>query len=134
MIDNENDNFKDIPRNLQAFHVDRNNDYEALNRDDNNMDRTGSFGNTIIYVEDRNSNITNNLPLIRIGLLIIVSPIIMTFVTSLYYGVSMLNEGTGTGVYLWLLILTIPCGISIITGAIVLRLIRYFRRARRFNI
>lgn len=59
------------------------------------------------------------VPLIRIGLLIAASPILIAFIASLFQGGSMFNEGTGTGAYLWLLMLTLPIGgIAIVIGVI----------------
>jgi nitrate reductase gamma subunit len=59
------------------------------------------------------------VPLIRIGLSIAASPILIAFIASLFQGGSMFNEGTGTGAYLWLLMLTLPIGgIAIVIGVI----------------
>jgi cytochrome bd-type quinol oxidase subunit 1 len=60
------------------------------------------------------------VPLIRIGLFITVLPILLAFVTSLINNVSMFNEGSGSGGYLWLLIGTVPIGLLLVViGAIV---------------
>ena len=59
------------------------------------------------------------VPLIRIGLSIAASPILIAFIASLFQGGSMFNEGTGTGAYLWLLMFTLPIGgIAIVIGVI----------------
>jgi len=65
------------------------------------------------------------IPLIRIGLVIAIFPILIAFIASLFQGGSMFDEGSGTGAYLWLLIVTIPFGLSL---AIVGLLIKIFRR------
>jgi len=60
------------------------------------------------------------VPLIRIGLFITVLPILLAFVTSLINNVSMFDEGSGSGGYLWLLMGTVPIGLLLIViGAIV---------------
>ena len=55
----------------------------------------------------------------------------INFSGNLYQGGSMFNEGTGTGFYLWFIVLTIPIGILIITIALILRAFEYFWRIRR---
>ena len=45
-------------------------------------------------------------PLIRVGLVIAVLPIICAFLFSLFNGGSMFDEGSGGGGYLWLLLIT----------------------------
>ena len=60
------------------------------------------------------------VPLIRIGLFITVFPILLAFVTSLINNVSMFDEGSGSGGYLWLLMGTVPIGLLLVViGAIV---------------
>ena len=60
------------------------------------------------------------VPLIRIGLFITLLPILLAFVTSLINNVSMFDEGSGSGGYLWLLIGTVPIGfLLVVIGAIV---------------
>ncbi len=60
------------------------------------------------------------VPLIRIGLFITLLPILLAFVTSLINNVSMFDEGSGSGGYLWLLMGTVPIGfLLIVIGAIV---------------
>lgn len=49
-------------------------------------------------------------PLVRIGLAIAFTPLILSFVTSIFQGGSMWNESSGTGSYLWLMILSVPVG------------------------
>ncbi len=65
------------------------------------------------------------IPLIRIGLVIAIFPILIAFIASIFQGGSMFDEGSGTGAYLWLLIVTIPFGLFL---AIVGLLIKIFRR------
>jgi hypothetical protein len=65
------------------------------------------------------------IPLIRIGLVIAIFPILIAFIASIFQGGSMFDEGSGTGAYLWLLIVTIPFGLFL---AIVGLLVKIFRR------
>jgi hypothetical protein len=65
------------------------------------------------------------IPLFLIGLVIAIFPILIAFIASLFQGGSMFDEGSGTGAYLWLLIVTIPFGLLLtIVGAA----IKIFRR------
>jgi uncharacterized membrane protein len=58
--------------------------------------------------------------LICAGLVIAFFPIAIAFVTSLINNVSMFDEGSGSGGYLWLLMGTVPIGfLLIVIGAIV---------------
>jgi hypothetical protein len=57
--------------------------------------------------------------MIRIGLLVTVSPILLAFITSLFQGGSMFDEGEGTGTYLWFLMLSIPLGAVIVLIGII---------------
>ena len=60
------------------------------------------------------------VPLIRIGLFITVLPILLAFITSLINNVSMFDEGSGSGGYLWLLMGTVPIGLLLVViGAVV---------------
>ena len=60
------------------------------------------------------------VPLIRIGLFITVLPILLAFITSLINNVSMFDEGSGSGGYLWLLMGSVPIGlILVVIGAVV---------------
>lgn len=66
-------------------------------------------------------------PLIRAGLVIAFLPIALAFVTSLINNVSMFDEGSGSGGYLWLLMGTVPIGfLLVVIGLIVL----LFKRPR----
>ena len=56
----------------------------------------------------------------RIGLFITLLPILLAFVTSLINNVSMFDEGSGSGAYLWLLMGSVPIGlILVVIGAVV---------------
>jgi hypothetical protein len=67
-------------------------------------------------------------PLIRIGLLIAISPILIAFITSLFQGGSMWDEGNGTGAYIWLMFLTLPAGFILIATGLVLQIMRKLRK------
>jgi hypothetical protein len=66
-------------------------------------------------------------PFIRAGLLFAVSPIALSFVTSLFQGGSMWNESSGTGGYMWLLFLTLPVGFVLIVIGLVMMVVRRTR-------
>jgi len=53
-------------------------------------------------------------PFIRAGLIFAVSPLILAFVTSIFQGVSMWDEGGGTGTYIWFMMLTMPVGFVLV--------------------
>ena len=57
--------------------------------------------------------------MVRIGLLVTVSPILLAFITSLFQGGSMFDEGGGTGAYLWFLMLSVPLGAVIVLIGII---------------
>ena len=57
--------------------------------------------------------------MVRIGLLVTVSPILLAFITSLFQGGSMFDEGGGTGAYLWFLMLSVPFGAVIVLIGII---------------
>ena len=67
------------------------------------------------------------VPLIRIGLFITVLPILLAFVTSLINNVSMFDEGSGSGGYLWLLMGTVPIGLILILIGAIVALFKRFR-------
>jgi TRAP-type C4-dicarboxylate transport system permease small subunit len=59
------------------------------------------------------------IPLVRIGFLVALSPIIAAFLYSLINGGSMFNESSGGGAYLWFLMASLPIGfVMIVTGLI----------------
>ena len=58
----------------------------------------------------------------RIGLIIAFLPIALAFITSLLNGTSMFDEGSGSGGYLWLLMVTVPVGVAIFVIAAIVKL------------
>jgi len=67
-------------------------------------------------------------PFIRAGLVFAISPILLAFITSLFQGGSMWDEGSGTGAYIWLMFLTLPVGSLLILVGLVLQIIRKLRK------
>ena len=63
-------------------------------------------------------------PLVRVGLLIAFSPLLIAFVTGLIQGVSMWDEGSGTGAYIWLMMLTLPVGFVLVCIGVVMKFVR----------
>ena len=63
-------------------------------------------------------------PFVRVGLLVAFSPLLIAFVTGLIQGVSMWDEGSGTGAYIWLMLMTLPVGFVLACIGIVLKLYR----------
>ncbi len=63
-------------------------------------------------------------PFVRVGLLVAFSPLLIAFVTGLIQGVSMWDEGSGTGAYIWLMMLTLPVGFVLACIGIVKKLVR----------
>ena len=63
-------------------------------------------------------------PFIRVGLVFAFSPLLMSFVTGLFQGVSMWDEGSGTGTYLWFLMATLPVGFMLVVIGLVMKIIR----------
>ncbi len=68
-----------------------------------------------------------NFQFIRAGLLFAISPIALSFITSLFQGGSMWNESSGTGGYMWLLFLTMPVGFVLIVIGLVMQVVRRTR-------
>jgi hypothetical protein len=66
-------------------------------------------------------------PFIRIGLLFAVSPILLAFVTSLFQGGSMWDEGSGTGTFIWFMLFTLPVGLLLVVIGLVMALVRRTR-------
>jgi hypothetical protein len=66
-------------------------------------------------------------PFVRIGLLITFAPLLIAFVTGLIQGVSMWDEGSGTGAYIWLMMLTLPVGFVLVCVGIVMKFVRMRR-------
>ena len=68
-----------------------------------------------------------NFQFIRAGLLVAVSPIALSFVTSLFQGGSMWDEGSGTGGYIWLMFLTLPIGFLLVVVGLIMMMVRKAR-------
>jgi hypothetical protein len=66
-------------------------------------------------------------PFVRIGLLVTFAPLLIAFVTGLIQGVSMWDEGSGTGAYIWLMIMTLPVGFVLVCIGIVMKFVRMGR-------
>jgi len=58
-------------------------------------------------------------PFIRAGLIFAVSPLILSLVTSIFQGGSMWNESSGTGGYIWFMMLTMPVGFVLVVIGLV---------------
>ena len=63
-------------------------------------------------------------PFIRVGLIFAISPLLLAFVTSIFQGVSMWDEGSGTGGYIWLMMGTLPVGFVLIVIGVVAGVVR----------
>jgi hypothetical protein len=63
-------------------------------------------------------------PFIRTGLIFAISPIVLAFVTSIFQGGSMWDEGSGTGAYIWLMFMTLPIGLLLVVIGLVMALVR----------
>jgi uncharacterized membrane protein YhaH (DUF805 family) len=66
-------------------------------------------------------------PFIRAGLVFAISPILLAFITSLFQGGSMWDEGSGTGGYIWLMFLTLPVGFLLVVIGFVMMIVRRTR-------
>jgi uncharacterized membrane protein YhaH (DUF805 family) len=66
-------------------------------------------------------------PFIRAGLIFAISPILLAFITSLFQGGSMWDEGSGTGAYIWLMFLTLPVGSLLVLIGLVTMVVRRTR-------
>jgi hypothetical protein len=66
-------------------------------------------------------------PFVRAGLIFAISPILIAFITSLFQGGSMLDEGSGTGGYIWLMFLTLPVGFLLVVIGLVMIIVRRTR-------
>ena len=69
---------------------------------------------------------SKKFPLVRIGLLIAVSPIIAAFLFSLFNGGSMFDEGSGGGGYLWFLMASLPIGFVLIIIGLLAMVVKRF--------
>ncbi len=67
-------------------------------------------------------------PFIRVGLIFAISPLILAFVTSVFQGGSMWDEGSGTGGYIWLMMGTLPVGFVLIVIGVVVWIVRKFSK------
>jgi len=67
-------------------------------------------------------------PFIRAGLIFAISPILLAFITSLFQGGSMWDEGSGTGGYIWLMFLTLPVGFILTVIGLVMIIIRKLQK------
>lgn len=70
-------------------------------------------------------------PFVRVGLLVAFSPLLIAFVTGLIQGVSMWDEGSGTGAYIWLMLMTLPVGFVLVCIGIVMKLDRLRPKSSR---
>jgi uncharacterized membrane protein YhaH (DUF805 family) len=66
-------------------------------------------------------------PFIRAGLIFAISPILLAFITSLFQGGSMWDEGSGTGGYIWFMLLTLPVGFLLVVIGLVMMVVRRTR-------
>jgi uncharacterized membrane protein YhaH (DUF805 family) len=66
-------------------------------------------------------------PFIRAGLIFAISPILLAFITSLFQGGSMWDEGSGTGGFIWFMFFTLPVGLLIILIGLIALIIRRVR-------
>jgi len=67
-------------------------------------------------------------PFIRVGLIFALSPLLLAFLTSIFQGVSMWDEGSGSGGYIWLMMGTLPVGFVLIGIGVVRGIIRKLRK------
>ena len=63
-------------------------------------------------------------PFIRVGLIFAISPLLLAFVTSIFQGVSMWDEGSGSGGYIWLMMGTLPVGFVLVVIGLVMKIVR----------
>jgi hypothetical protein len=68
-----------------------------------------------------------HFPFIRAGLIFAISPILLAFITSLFQGGSMWDEGSGTGGYIWFMLLTLPVGFLLVVIGLVMMVVRRTR-------
>jgi len=64
------------------------------------------------------------VPLIRAGLVIAFLPMVLAFITSLISRTSMFDEGSGSGTYLWLLIISFPIGLLLIFIGLIVKFLK----------
>ena len=63
-------------------------------------------------------------PFVLAGLIFGVSPLMLAFVTSIFQGGSMWDEGGGTGAYIWFMMLTVPVGFVFVVFGLVRAIVR----------
>ena len=68
------------------------------------------------------------IPFIRVGLIFAISPLLLAFLTSIFQGISMWDEGSGSGGYIWLMMGTLPVGFVLIGIGLVRGIIRKLRK------
>ena len=66
-------------------------------------------------------------PFIRTGLIFAFSPILLAFITSLFQGGSMWDEGSGTGGHIWFMFLTLPVGFVLVVIGLAMMIVRRAR-------
>jgi hypothetical protein len=66
-------------------------------------------------------------PFIRAGLIFAISPILFAFITSLFQGGSMWDEGSGTGGYIWFMFFTLAVGFLLVVIGLVMMVVRRTR-------
>lgn len=59
------------------------------------------------------------MKLFFIGVFVLITPIIAASISALVTHTSIFNEGTGSGTYLWMLLLTIPISAIVILIAVI---------------
>jgi hypothetical protein len=60
----------------------------------------------------------------RFGLIFAILPLLLGFVTSIFQGGSMWDEGSGTGVFIWFMLLTLPVGLLLVFIGLVMVVVR----------
>ena len=66
-------------------------------------------------------------PFIRTGLIFAISPVLLAFISSLFQGGSMWDEGSGTGGYIWFMFLTLPVGFLLVVIGLAMMFVRRTR-------
>jgi hypothetical protein len=67
-------------------------------------------------------------PFVRTGLIFAISPLLLAFITSLFQGGSMWDEGSGSGGYIWFMFLTLPVGFILIVIGLAMIIIRKLQK------
>lgn len=66
-------------------------------------------------------------PFIRVGLIFTISPILLAFITWIFQGGSIWDEGSGTGGYIWFMVFTLPVGLLLVFIGLVMMVVRRSR-------